>query len=56
MSQTSAKNLFHQGATLVLLDVPAGTEVGIDCMSWAVGEQFLGVKMIPPGVHFVYYR
>jgi len=50
-----AKKLMVEGGTLVLLGVPAGTEVGIDANSWNTGEKFMGVKMIPPGVHFVYY-
>uniref|UniRef100_A0A3P9CMD4 Protein AAR2 homolog n=1 Tax=Maylandia zebra TaxID=106582 RepID=A0A3P9CMD4_9CICH len=39
-----------KGATLVLLGVPQGTELGIDCKSWQVGPRFRGVKMIPPGL------
>uniref|UniRef100_A0A3P9CK24 Protein AAR2 homolog n=1 Tax=Maylandia zebra TaxID=106582 RepID=A0A3P9CK24_9CICH len=39
-----------EGATLVLLGVPQGTELGIDCKSWQVGPRFRGVKMIPPGL------
>ncbi|XP_061188953.1 protein AAR2 homolog [Saccostrea echinata] len=54
MDQETAQVLFHEGATLVCLDVPEGTEFGIDYSSWTVGEKFKGVKMIPPGIHFVY--
>ena len=50
-----AKKLFKEGAALVLIDVPLGTEFGIDLNSWNVGEKFMGIKMIPPGIHFVYY-
>ena len=28
------------GAGLLCLDVPSGTEFGMDCISWTVGEQF----------------
>ncbi len=56
MDPELANMLFHQGATFVFLDVPAGTEFGIDCNSWEVGPNFRGVKMIPPGIHFMYYR
>jgi A1 cistron-splicing factor AAR2 len=56
MTQDTAKWLFDEGAMFVFLDVPAGTEFGIDCNSWQVGPKFKGVKMIPPGVHFIYYR
>ncbi|XP_064402615.1 protein AAR2 homolog [Halichondria panicea] len=55
MDPELAKKLFHEGATLVILDVPQGTEFGIDYNSWTVGPKFKGVKMIPPGFHFVFY-
>jgi A1 cistron-splicing factor AAR2 len=56
MEQDVARRLFDEGATFVFLDVPPGTEFGIDLNTWNVGEKFKGVKMIPPGLHFVYYR
>lgn len=55
MDNEIAKKLFHEGAILVCLDVPPGTEFGIDYNSWNVGPKFKGVKMIPPGFHFVFY-
>ncbi|XP_019723986.1 protein AAR2 homolog [Hippocampus comes] len=55
MDPDVARRLFHEGATLVLLGVPQGTEFGIDCKCWKVGPRFRGVKMIPPGLHFLYY-
>ena len=45
-----AQRLFEVGAAVVLLDVPVGTEVGIDMNSWNVGNKFKGIKMIPPGL------
>lgn len=56
IDQDIAQVLLTQGATLVLLDVPAGTDVGIDTKSWTTGDNFRGIKMIPPGIHFVHYR
>lgn len=56
LDQETALQLFNNGGTLVFLDVPEGTEFGIDYNSWTVGSRFRGVKMIPPGIHFVYYR
>jgi len=56
MDQNVAQALLTQGATLILLDVPAGTDVGIDIKSWNVGQNFKGIKMIPSGIHFVHYR
>lgn len=55
MDPDVARRLFEEGATLVLLGVPQGTELGIDCKSWVVGPRFKGVKMIPPGLHFLHY-
>ncbi len=56
IDQESALKLFEEGAVLFLLDVPVGTEFGIDMNSWNTGEKFKGVKMIPPGLHYVHYR
>lgn len=55
MDPDVARRLFEEGAFLVLLGVPQGTELGIDCKSWQVGPRFKGVKMIPPGLHFLHY-
>lgn len=55
MDQDVAKRLFVEGATLIILNVPVGTEFGVDMKTWNTGEKFMGVKMIPPGVHTVYY-
>lgn len=56
MDQGLAQRLFESGSALVFLDVPPGTEFGIDLVSWNVGQKFKGVKMIPDGVHFIYWR
>lgn len=55
MDQDRARRLLVEGATFVFLDVPAGTQFGIDMKTWTTGEKFKGVKMIPPGIHFVYF-
>jgi len=55
MDQDRAKKLFDYGATFVFLDVPEGTEFGMDCNVWTVGPKFKGVKMIPPGLHFIHF-
>ena len=56
MDAELARQLFFHGATLLLLDAPHGTEVGVDDHLWAVTDRFAGVKMIPPGVHCLFYR
>ncbi|XP_032221714.2 protein AAR2 homolog [Nematostella vectensis] len=55
MDPVLAKKRFEEGAFILCLDVPQGTEFGIDCNSWEVGPRFKGVKMVPPGIHFVFY-
>ncbi|KAF5890448.1 protein AAR2, partial [Clarias magur] len=55
MDPDVALGLFEEGATLVLLGVPEGTELGLDYKTWGVGPRFRGVKMIPPGIHFLHY-
>lgn len=56
MDQETARGLFEAGAMLVLLDVPQGTEIGIDMQSWQAASNFKGIKMIPPGIHVIYFR
>lgn len=41
-------------AILILEDLPIGSEFGFDLVSYQVGEKFKGVKLIPPGIHFIY--
>lgn len=55
MDPDLARKLFFEGATLVILGVPEGTEFGIDLNSWEAGPRFRGVKMVPPGLHFIHY-
>ncbi|XP_078275311.1 protein AAR2 homolog [Rhinoraja longicauda] len=54
MDEELANKLFFEGGTLIILAVPEGTEFGIDYNCWQVGPKFKGVKMIPPGVHFMH--
>ncbi|XP_057335676.1 protein AAR2 homolog [Microplitis mediator] len=55
MNQEVAKYLFKQGGTLIVLDMSPGTDFGIDLKSWTTGSNFKGIKMIPPGLHFIHY-
>ncbi len=54
MDDDTARGLLKEGAVVVVLDMPLGTEFGIDYTSWNVGPKFKGIKMVPPGVHFLY--
>jgi hypothetical protein len=40
---------------LVCLEVPLGSEFGIDYEAFRTAEKFRGVKLIPTGLHFVFY-
>ncbi|KND04783.1 uncharacterized protein SPPG_00487 [Spizellomyces punctatus DAOM BR117] len=55
MDQETANALFDKGAVLLFLDAPQNMEFGVDCYSWTTGPKFKGLKLIPPGIHFVYY-
>ncbi|GBF99801.1 hypothetical protein Rsub_12554 [Raphidocelis subcapitata] len=52
----SARRLAGAGATLLLLDVPQATLLGLDQQVFVVGPRFKGVKMVPPGVHMLSYQ
>ncbi|KAK4564928.1 hypothetical protein RGQ29_006822 [Quercus rubra] len=55
MEPNTALELVKQGVTLLLLDVPQYTLLGIDTQMFSVGPAFKGIKMIPPASHFLYY-
>ena len=42
-------------ASIVMLNVPKGTEIGIDLNCWNAGPNFIGIKNISNGCHFVYW-
>lgn len=54
MSPELAQQLLANGAILIVAGCPVGTEFGIDLGAYRVDERFRGVKMIPPGPHYVY--
>ena len=39
--------------TLLLLNSPKKMQFGIDLSQWVIGEKFLGIKLIPIGIHYV---
>jgi len=55
MDPEVAKTLLVEGATFVFLDVPVGTEFGIDLKTWNTAGKFRGIKMIPPGLHMIHF-
>lgn len=50
----TVEHLQEHGCTVLCLDCPEGILFGIDYSAWAVGPKFMGVKLIPPGLHFIY--
>ncbi|ALC47872.1 CG12320 [Drosophila busckii] len=54
MDPDLALRLLADGAVLAIAGVPVGTEFGIDLCAYVIGPDFRGVKMIPPGVHYVW--
>jgi len=55
MDQETANVLFDKGAILLFLEAPENLEFGIDFNAWTTGPLFKGVKLIPPGLHYVFY-
>jgi len=50
-----ATQLTQAGAFILCWDVPPYTKFGIDHTVYTVGQKFKGVKMVPPGVHYIHY-
>ncbi|KAG8373778.1 hypothetical protein BUALT_Bualt11G0060500 [Buddleja alternifolia] len=55
MDSETALEFVKRGVTLLLLDVPQYTLIGIDTQMFSSGPNFKGIKMIPPGIHFIYH-
>lgn len=55
MSPHRARKLFDNGGVLLVRNLPVGSVFGIDMKVYQVGDKFRGIKMIPPGLHFIYY-
>jgi A1 cistron-splicing factor AAR2 len=51
----AARAAASTGGALLLLDVPAGTALTLDGRAFLAGPAFKGVKMLPPGPHYVTY-
>lgn len=58
MDPAVAKELYHQYGVILCLDAPTDQtlEFGIDTNSWVTGPLFKGIKLIPPGIHYAFYR
>ena len=49
LSYENRRNL----GTLLLLNSPKKMQFGIDLSQWVIGEKFMGIKLIPVGVHYI---
>ncbi|KAJ3130953.1 a1-alpha2 repression [Physocladia obscura] len=56
IDQETAKRLLANGAIMLLMDFPVDLSFGIDLNEWQTGPRFKGLKLIPPGFHFIHYR
>ena len=55
LSPEKAAQLYEEGGFYIVKDLPVGTEFGCDMKSWNTGAKFLGLKMIPKGIHYIHY-
>ncbi|PRP84601.1 hypothetical protein PROFUN_09274 [Planoprotostelium fungivorum] len=46
---------YKNSATILCLDTPNSSEFGIDEYEFTTGPNFKGIKLIPPGVHYIFY-
>ena len=56
LDATLARELTEQGASLLCLGAPSKLSFGIDMMKWTIADKFKGLKMVPPGIHYITYR
>lgn len=53
---SAATHAVQSAAQLVAIGLPRGLQFGVDYWAFVVGEKFKGMKMIPPGVHYFWFR
>ncbi|KAK9866040.1 hypothetical protein WJX84_001451 [Apatococcus fuscideae] len=53
MDSDTARQLVVLGGTLLMLDAPPALVMGFDQQTFQIGQKFKGLKMIPPGIHFL---
>eukprot|EP00483_Globobulimina_turgida_P008343 UN08360 len=54
IDQDKANHYNKTGGTILCWNVPDKIYFGIDYLTFEVGAKFKGVKMIPPGPHFIH--
>ncbi|KAI4497522.1 hypothetical protein M0802_007292 [Mischocyttarus mexicanus] len=58
LDENIGDHILIRNATLIVVDSPGYMEFGIDLNSWdiKIKKEYIGVKFIPPGFHFVHYK
>ena len=54
LEQNVANKMNETGGNILCMDTPKKLYFGIDYISFETGDKFKGVKMLPPGAHFIY--
>ena len=55
MDQDTANKLFHEYGCLLILNYPKHLNFNIDTQVWITNDKFMGLKLIPPGAHFIHF-
>lgn len=56
MPPEESKTFCDNGSYIFINGLPIGSEIGIDYYSWDLSGEFFGFKMVPPGVHLLYWK
>ena len=56
MDTEAANRLYQEGGFCVCLNAPPALTFGIDFHAWTTGPLFKGLKLIPPGLHYLYWQ
>ncbi|CAI2365948.1 unnamed protein product [Moneuplotes crassus] len=55
MDQQTANKLFKEYGCILLLNFPAQFDFNIDNQVWVTNDKFMGLKLVPPGGHYVHF-
>ena len=50
------KKAMDNQSFVLLPDIPAGLELGADCISYETGPRLKGISLLPVGIHFIYHN
>ena len=55
MDQETANRLFHEYGCILFLNYPIEYNFNIDNQIWITNDKFYGLKLIPPGAHYIHF-